>query len=443
MRRTIQCAACVVMLVAASATARADAVTDWNAVLFRAAVIAGSSPLNMTRFATLVEAAVFDAVNGIDRLYTPIHVAPAAPADASRSAAAVQAAYSMLARIYPQNGLYTPIQSMFDARLAASLAEIAMNDSAASMLSGRAWGETVADAIWTWRLTDGFATFVSFPNGLAPGLWRQTPNDPYVGTSAPGVGYRQFSEMTPWAIESPSQFRPAGPPALTSDQYTKDFNETKTMGSLTSASRTADQTNAAWFWALSTAPFLWNRAAVSLITGRHDGGGGSDSDQGDEAAPSSRSLIENARLLASLNVAMADAAIGCWDAKYIYDFWRPITAIRDVSDDGNPATTSDATWTPLFATPGHPEYPSGHSCVSGAAVAVLANEFGDATHFKMTNDVMVGVTRSFQSFSEALEEVKNARIFAGIHFRTACDDGTAIGIGVAEYTLAHDFQRVQ
>ena len=140
---------------------------------------------------------------------------------------------------------------------------------------------------------------------------------------------------------------------------------------------------------------------------------------------------------------MADAAIGCWDAKYIYNFWRPISAIRELSDDGNPATTPDSAWKPLFSTPGHPDYPSGHSCVSGAATTVLANEFGERRRFDMTIDLNIGVTRSFRSFTEALDEVKNARIFAGIHFRTACDDGTTLGKAVAQYVLAHAFQRVR
>src|SRR6059036_2773187 len=147
-----------------------------------------------------------------------------------------------------------------------------------------------------------------------------------------------------------------------------------------------------------------------------------------------------ARILAALDVSMADAAIGCWDAKYTYTFWRPITAIRETADDGNAATTPDPAWTPLFATPAHPEYPSGHSYVSGAATAILANEFGERRHFDMTSDLLLGVTRSFRSFTDALEEVKNARIFAGIHFRTACDDGTTIGKQVAQWVLDHNFQ---
>lgn len=249
--------------------------------------------------------------------------------------------------------------------------------------------------------------------------------------------------MTPWVISAPSQFRPAGPPSLTSARYAADFNETKTMGSATSLVRTADQTRFAWFWAASTSSFMWNTVARSLIAddGRERGDsedrhGDSEDGRGDRSEWRA-STLGNARLLALLNLAMADAAIGCWEAKYTYVFWRPVTAIPLAATDGNAATTEDRAWTPLFATPAHPEYPSGHSCVSGAAAAVLADQFGDRTRFTVENDLMPGVTRSFRSFSTALEEVKNARIFAGIHFRSATDDGQALGTKVANYVLEH------
>ena len=150
--------------------------------------------------------------------------------------------------------------------------------------------------------------------------------------------------------------------------------------------------------------------------------------------------MQNARLLAQLNVAIADAAIACFEAKYTYVFWRPVTAIPLAATDGNPETTEDPAWMPLFATPAHPEYPSAHSCLSAAAGSVLADRFGEKTHFTMESDSMPGVVRSFKSFSSALEEVKNARIVAGIHFRSATDDGQTVGASVAEYVLDHAAQ---
>jgi hypothetical protein len=247
--------------------------------------------------------------------------------------------------------------------------------------------------------------------------------------------------MTPWAISAANQFRPAGPPALTSDQYAKDFNETKTMGSATSSTRTPDQTNASWFWASSTASYLWNNVALTLIADARDDH--DDDWRHDDWRHQHRSsTLENARLLALLNVAIADAAIGCWDAKYTYVFWRPVTAIPLADTDGNPATAADPAWVPLFATPAHPEYPSGHSCVSGAAAGVLADFFGDRTRFRVTSDVMPGVARPFDRFPDALVEVQNARIFAGIHFRSATRDGQTIGASVAEFVLQNAAQPV-
>jgi membrane-associated phospholipid phosphatase len=197
--------------------------------------------------------------------------------------------------------------------------------------------------------------------------------------------------------------------------------------------RTADQTIYSWFWAQSTAAYLWNHVADSLLE-RGDRDDDEDDDSG-RWGERRNSLLESARVLALLDLAMADAAIACWEAKYHYVFWRPVTAIPLGDTDGNPATTADPSWMPLFATPAHPEYPSGHSTVSGAAAAVLASFFGEKRHFTMDNDLLIGVTRSFRSFSQALDEVKNARIFAGIHFRSACDDGQTTGIQVANYVL--------
>jgi hypothetical protein len=228
--------------------------------------------------------------------------------------------------------------------------------------------------------------------------------------------------MTPWAISSPGQFRAAGPPALNSAQYAKDFNETKVWGSNSSAIRSADETLYSLFWNASTAPYYWDQIALELASENH------------------LTLSENSRLLALTNVAMADAAIGCWESKAHYLFWRPITAIREPTDSTiNPTTSPDLTWAPLFATPAHPEYPSGHSCVSGAAGRILSNYFGDQNSFSVISDVMPGVTRYFSSITAATDEVKNARVFAGIHFRTATNDGQTLGVNTADWVQTHSF----
>jgi len=410
------------IVLVASSIVRADEVTDWNQHMLRAGTVGGTSPLVMSRVAAIIQASVFDAVNGIERKYTPVRVPPGGAAGASPRAAAVEAAYAALVVLYPAQ------KSTFDARLAVSLTAIASDphETSAGMASGIAWGQTVANDILSWRATDGFTPAPPpFLGGTAVGEWRPTPPG-----FMPGAG-PQFAYMTPWVIGAPSQFRPGGPPALTSARYAADFNETKTMGNISSSLRTADETIYSWFWAASTATYLWNQVADSLI----ERGDRDEDDDSGRWGERRNSLLENARVLALLDLAMADAAIACWEAKYHYVFWRPVTAIPLGDTDGNPATIADPSWLPLFATPAHPEYPSGHSTVSGAAAVVLARFFGEKRHFTMDNDLLIGVTRSFSSFSQALDEVKNARIFAGIHFRSACDDGQTTGIQVANYVL--------
>jgi hypothetical protein len=229
--------------------------------------------------------------------------------------------------------------------------------------------------------------------------------------------------MTPWVIRSPSQFRPAGPPPLTSARYAADFNEVKALGSIASQFRTPDQTLLAQFWQSTTPSYIFNHAALALAEERHE------------------TFSELARLLSLLNTAMADADIACWDAKYHFNFWRPVTAVPLADTDGNPLTISDAGWTPLLITPNIPDYPSGHTSLSGAAGTVLATYFGERSSINLVSDVpaMSGVTRSFRNFSRMMNEVVDARIFGGIHYRTADVDGQATGTAVARYVMDHAF----
>src|SRR4029079_18809684 len=239
--RTSRCLLAFVVIALVGGTAWADEITDWNQTMLRAALVAGTSPPATSRVAAIVQAAVFDAVNGIARRYTPIHVEAAGPAGASREAAAVQAAYATLVQLYPAQ------KSTFDARLAVSLAVLRAREDSGSITSGLAWGQTVADAILTWRSTDGFAPAPPpFLGGNDVGQWRPTP-PAFASGAVP-----QFAYMTPWVIAAPSQFRPAGPPALTSARYVREFSEAKTMGHMLSSTRTPDQTVYAWFWASAT-----------------------------------------------------------------------------------------------------------------------------------------------------------------------------------------------
>ncbi len=398
-------------------TAFANVVTDWNQITQNAIRTAGTLPAATPRVTAIVQAAVFDAVNGIERRYTPYHVDFDAPRGASPRAAAIQAAYATLVKLFPSQ------KASLDAQRMSSLASISEDGGAEdrdgefedseSIARGLEWGQTVADDILAWRSGDGFNIVLPpFTGGSAVGQWRPTPP-----AFRPAV-IPQMATMTPFAIISPSQFRPAGPPPLTSDQYAADFNEVKARGRVSASTRTDEQTLIAKFWAANGA-ILWNQAALFVAAQRHT------------------TLSENARLLALLNISMADASLASWDAKFTYVFWRPVTAIRLAASDGNDATAPDSAWTPLLATPAHPEYPSNHSAASGAATTVLAAFFGDDTTFTLASDTVPGVLRTYASFSTASDEVNDARVYGGIHFRSACRDGQAMGVSVANYVMAN------
>jgi PAP2 superfamily len=381
-------------------------------------IAGGSSPLVTTRAVALVSASVFDAVNGIDPRFQSLHVNPNAPHHASKNAAAIQAAYVILVDLYkPQKGTLT-------AQRNASLAALALTEKASSIAAGVAWGQTVADAIWAWRLTDGNSPAPPPFEGVlgivgtpaAVGVWRPTP----LANSSPGASGAgpQYASMTPWVLTRPSQFRLPPPLALDSSEYATELNELKMMGVYAGSGRTEDQSELALFWAGNTALF-WNRIAAQL------------------SAERGLTLAENAHLFAVMNVSMADAAIACWDGKYRYVFWRPITAIRA----GITPTDAVPDWIPWLdffpgGTPAHPEYPSGHSTVSGAAAFVLSDAFGENTAFSVTSDVRPG-TRTFSSFSDAVAEIADARVFGGIHFRISCVRGNTLGRAVADYVSRH------
>jgi len=279
-------------------------------------------------------------------------------------------------------------------------------------------GQQVATSILAIRATDGSNLTVPYTPGTAPGDWRPTPP-----ALAPAL-LPQWPYVTPWAMTSGSQFRPHGVPDLTSAEYTAAFNEVKDLGSATSVTRTVDQTQIALFWAngagTSTPPGHLNVAA-SLV-----------------AQAEGNTLAENARLFALLNVALADAAIASWDAKYAENFWRPITAIRDAATDGNPDTAADPTWTSLIATPPFPAYTSGHSSFSGAAAAVLAAYFGrDDISFTLPSENVSVAARSYTSFSQAAQESADSRLYGGIHWRFDNQDGLTSGASLGNFVAGN------
>lgn len=414
-------ALCVIGLIVALAGASAaprgvraadhpNPVITWNGNMVAALAIAGTPPAPALRLGAIVQAAVFDAVNGVEPHYTAIHVAPAAPEGASREAAAVGAAYTALALLFPAQ------KTALDGDLAASLAAL---DGGHGIPAGLAWGKSVAEQIVSWRSSDGFsATPPPYVFGSNPGDWQPTP-----GGSGPPK-FRTLAATTPFAMTSPSQFRPAGPPALTSAQYTADFNEVKAFGSATSTVRTAYQTETARFWQLDTPVAMWDRVADALAESHH------------------LNLLRTARLLALVNAAEADGIIAVFDAKNAFNFWRPVTAIVNAGLDGNPNTSPDPSWLPLMTTPYFQEYPSAHSGVSSAAASILASVFGQDTTFTVTSAGLPGVERSFSSFSDGVAQVADARVYAGFHYRFSCEDGIQLGTMVAHQVESKMMQRL-
>jgi hypothetical protein len=389
-----------------SSNSRADVVTDWNATAETAIRASVANPPLQARALATVNAAIFDAVNGIARSYEPYFVTDAAPPGARQEAAAAQAAFTSL------KGLFPGQSALLDEQLAESLATIpGHNGKSQSIERGRAWGEQVALAVLVWRAADGLTTptppqFGSFD----PGQWRSIPN----GTQ-PGA-LPQFAKLVPFTMTSSSQFRPGPPPDLTSAQYAEDVNEVKAIGRADSATRTAVQTQLAVLWAAS-GPLEANAIARSVV-------------------PSHYRLVDSAQLFALMNFAACDGYIAGFDTKYFYGFWRPYHAIRLAHTDGNPATEPDASWTSLLPAPNHPDYVSTHSTVTEATMRVLELLLGDKNHFTVSSPTLPGVTAHYERFSDAAVEVGLSRVWGGIHFRTACEVGHAIGESIADQAVA-------
>jgi PAP2 superfamily len=391
----------------AAAAGVANAVLDWNQVALTATTntVPPQGPQPQARTMAIVHAAVHDAVNGITGEYDTYLPTPAPPANASPDGAAIGAAHYALTRLFP------PQAATFDAAKTATLGTYNVNP----LDPGIGFGEAAAKAIVDLRSIDGFAQaqFPYTPPGAGnPGVWVPVGTAPAL---LPGLG-----AVSTWVLTSGSQFRPDGPPPLTGRRYARDYNEIKEVGSLTSATRTAEQTSIAQFW-LGTPATIWNDPARQVLMARGS------------------SLSESARTLALMYVAAADAAIACWDAKYTYLFWRPITAIRNGGIDDNADTVPDIFWQPLFPTPQHPEYTSGHSTNSSAMATILGLVFGDAPGVPVvaSSPTNVGFTRIWTKFSEGVEEVIDARVYSGIHYRNSDEVGAKLGAQVARFVFTH------
>ncbi|TYB56026.1 vanadium-dependent haloperoxidase [Nonomuraea sp. PA05] len=367
--------------------------------------IARQPPQVTSRGFAMVHGAVYDAVNAIAGTpYQPYLVAPRATGRESASAAVATAAHLVLDALFP---------AQHD-RLAAEYDEaLAQIPDGAAKQQGIAIGTRTATAMIAARRNDGAFGDQTWPVGTQPGQWRPTP--PAFASDGAWVG-----QLKPFVIPGAAMFRTSGPPALTSRRYARDLNEVKTIGSAASTTRTADQTQAAIWW--------HDRRLAEWEIKR-------------QLATSQRlDTLRTARMFAMTNLAEADATIACFNEKAAWASWRPITAIRLADTDGNPATSADPEWTPLLVTPPHPDYTSGHACFTAASMAALARFYGrdDIPFSGYSADS--GTTRHFRSFSQALDEVIEARVWGGIHTRAADVAGAGIGKNVTAYVAAHAFR---
>ena len=405
--RLVVFAIVVASLGANAASESTDVVLDWNVIALKTTAAAPFNPPLETRNLAIVHAAMFDAVNSIVGNSPGYVVRLRAPAHASAEAAAVAAARVTLVTLYPEQ------QSILDAAYAASLNR---TPEGSARDSGVRIGEAVARRILTVRASDGAMAAIKaeyFP-GRRPGDWIPTP-PASLPPLDPGWG-----EVRPFVLRDGSQFRPGPPPALHGKRYARDFEEIKEIGPSTSGTRRPEQTDLARFW-IATAAQNWNPVArqVSIAQGR--------------------TLLQNARAFALLNLAGADAFIAAWDAKFAYNQWRPVTAIRAADTDGNASTAADPAWTPLLATPPFPDYIAGHTTYAGAAQAVLEGVFGEdpGVVITLTSPTAPGVVETYATFRDIADSVVNARVWGGIHWRTSSVQGRVVGEELGRYVVGH------
>jgi hypothetical protein len=406
-RAAVLAAVTVLAVLVAPAVARADTVTEWHLnasnTLFAPPQDARVSMLHLA----MVQGAVYDAVNAIDGGYQPYLGSPQANPWDSTDAAAATAAYRVLIDIVP--GQQPTLEPLYLATLAG------IPDGPAKD-GGIAAGEEAAAAMNLARENDGRFGTPGFPVAAVPepGDWRPVlpafVNDPNAW----------LKDVTPFLIQSSSQFRSRGPYELTSRKYAKEFNQVKELGSLTSTTRTEDQTHAALYWA-ENPPRTWSRIFRTI------------------SAQQGLSLVDNARFFAMLHLTAADAFISVWDDKAHWSFWRPITAIREADTDGNPATEPDTGWLPLIPNPPYPEHPSGHLGLSGSVVKTM-QQFFRTDEIGWTDTNVGGLTRSFTSLSQAVDEIVLARVWSGIHFLNADQDSVRMARQIAKYRQKHFFQ---
>ena len=380
-------------------------VIDWNQIALSTALTTPGTQI----YLTYVNLAMYDAVNAIDRRYQQYGPEFHGPRDASKEAAAISAAYQTLLNYFP--GQAAALQAQYDAAIAG------IPDGQAKA-SGIAVGQIAAARIVALRTGDGRGANVpyTYPSSPEPGVWIPTP-PAFVPPATPWVG-----QMVPFTMQSASQFLPVnGPPDLGSQQWAREFNEVKLLGAANSSVRTAAQTEIALFWTANPVATFFG-AFGQLAIDRH------------------LNLSKSARLLAMLSVAFTDGGIGCWNAKYHFSFWRPVTAIPNADIDGNPGTETDSTWLPLASTPPHPEFPAAHGCATGAIARTLENFFGTPNVKFSVNSAVTHTTHTYYNVGQLETEAYWARIYAGFHYRHSLDEGFQLGHRVAEQLNQNFFQ---
>jgi hypothetical protein len=393
-------------------------VLEWNQIFIDTLIATNTANSSSQRLGAIVHTAIFDAYNGVERRYSPIFVNEVAPPGSSRRAAVIAAAYTALVGLFPSR------QAALEASYLASLASLSDDDGdgGESRERGIAWGTYVAQAVLAWRASDGFTTSrPPFNGGMAVGQWRPTP--PAFGSmSAQGLA---FTEM--FVLDSNTQFRPGPPRGLTSSTYTDDFNTVKALGRNTGSTRTPDQTSLAIFWE-GNASIHWNQAANQIAWANH------------------LSMSDCNRLLAVLNIAMADTAFTTWSGKRFYGAdpsvvtWRPVTSIPLADGDGNPDTVADPTWLPLINTPSHPEFPAGHPSLNGAAATILFSYFSDEQTFTLTTTGQP--SRTYSSITQARSDGNNGRVWGGMHYPSTVVISDAEGEAIALYVNEHAMLRL-
>jgi hypothetical protein len=405
----------MVSLLVGTLTARADVVLDWNAIAVNTAVANKQNPIAQARYAAIVQLAVFEAVNSITHKYQPYLGAITAPAEASPDAAAVEAAYQVLIAYFGASQTLST----------AYLNSMSLIPNGPAKTDGIATGDAAAAVMIALRANDGSSPPQFFTPGTpVPGEWQATASCPIVNGVAVGIAF-QWQNVTPFGISSANDFLLDPPPALTSDEYAETYNEVMRVGGLNSTQRPPDRANVALFYAATSPTQVFNQVAEQVaLEHRH-------------------SLSQNARALALINMAMSDSLVASFLNKYFYNFWRPETAIHAGDSDGNPKTTGDPNWAPFIVTPCFPSYPSNHGSASNSAAAILRRLYGEDGHsITLTNPAVPTIVLQYTSFEQITDDISDARVYGGIHFRTDQVAGERLGRAVGKAVYKHNLRPV-